>query len=81
MKKKIVLRSLLGFPIGIAMGYVITIFISFGWANGYYAPCVPELIAVMGNGKLEYCKANRNLFFNYFRNHVTGGLFYVLDGT
>lgn len=49
MKKKIVLRSLLGFPIGIAMGYVITIFISLGWANGYYAPCVPEMIAVMGN--------------------------------
>lgn len=49
MKKKIVMRSILGFPIGIAVGYLITIFISLVWANGYYAPCVPELISVMGN--------------------------------
>lgn len=49
MKKKIILRSVLGFPIGITIGYLITIFISLGWANGYYSPCVPELIDVMGN--------------------------------
>lgn len=49
MKKKIVLRSILGFPIGIAIGYLITIFISLVWANGYYSPCVPELISAMGN--------------------------------
>lgn len=49
MKKKIVLRSTLGFPIGIAIGYLITIFISLVWANGYYSPCVPELISAMGN--------------------------------
>lgn len=49
MKKKIVLRSILGFPIGIAIGYLITIFISLGWANGYYSPCVPELISAVGN--------------------------------
>ncbi len=49
MKKNIILRSILGFPIGIAIGYLITIFISLGWANGFYTPCVPELISVMGN--------------------------------
>lgn len=49
MKKKIIMRSLLGFPIGIAIGYLITILISLGRANGYYLPCVPELISVMGN--------------------------------
>lgn len=49
MKKNIILRSVLGFPIGITIGYLITIFISLGWANGYYSPCVPELIDVMGN--------------------------------
>lgn len=49
MKKKIVLRSILGFPIGIAIGYIITIFISLIWAEGYYSPCVPELISTMGN--------------------------------
>lgn len=49
MKKKIILRSILGFPIGIAIGYLITIFISLVWTEGYYAPCVPELISAMGN--------------------------------
>ena len=49
MKKKIVLRSISGFPIGIAIGYCITIIISLGWANGDYLPCVPELISAMGN--------------------------------
>ncbi len=49
MKKKIVLRGIFGFPTGIAIGYLITIFISLGWANGYYSPCVPELISAMGN--------------------------------
>ena len=49
MKKKIIKRSLLGFPLGITMGYLITILISLSWANGYYSPCVPELISLMGN--------------------------------
>ncbi len=49
MKKKITMRCILGFPIGIALGYIITIFSSLGWANGYYSPCVPELISVMGS--------------------------------
>lgn len=49
VKKKIVLRSILGIPVGIAFGYLITIFISLVSANGYYSPCVPELISVTGN--------------------------------
>lgn len=49
MKKKIVLRSILGFPIGIAIGYLITIFVSLIWAHGYYSPCVPELISKTGS--------------------------------
>ena len=36
MKKKLLLRGALGFPIGIAIGYVITICISLMWAGGYY---------------------------------------------
>ncbi len=43
MKKKILLRGILGFPIGVTIGYVITIFISLGRADGSYVPCVPEL--------------------------------------
>lgn len=49
MKKKIISRSILGFPIGITIGYVITILISLGWAKGYYSSCAPELISIMGN--------------------------------
>ena len=49
MKRKILLRGILGIPIGITIGYLITIFISLGLANGYYSPCVPELISMMGS--------------------------------
>ncbi|MGI6510321.1 MAG: DUF3021 domain-containing protein [Erysipelotrichaceae bacterium] len=49
MKKKIFLRGLLGIPLGIAQGYIITILISLIHANGYYSPCVPELIETAGS--------------------------------
>lgn len=49
MKRKILLRSMLGFPLGLAIGYLITIVTSLIWANGYYSPCVPELTVMMGN--------------------------------
>lgn len=49
MKKKLILRSLLGFPVGVTIGYFITILISLIWAEGYYAPCVPEFIDAAGN--------------------------------
>lgn len=49
MKKKIIMRSLLGFPLGIALGYLITVFGSLGWGNGSYFPCMPELVSAMGN--------------------------------
>ena len=44
MKKKIWLRGLLGFPLGIAVGHVISLIISLGWGEGAFLPCVPELI-------------------------------------
>ena len=47
MKRKIVLRSLLGFPLGLALGYMITIIISLIFADVYYSPCVPELTTSM----------------------------------
>lgn len=49
MKKKIVLRSLSGFPLGLAIGYTITIISSLILADGYYSPCVPELTTMMGS--------------------------------
>ena len=49
MKKKIFLRALLGFPLGIAIGYIVTILISLVRADGYYSPCVPQLVESMGS--------------------------------
>ena len=49
MKRKIILRSALGFPVGLSIGYLFTIVGSLIWANGYYSPCVPELITAMGS--------------------------------
>lgn len=49
MKEKILFRGAIGFPIGISIGYGITILISVIFAGGYYSPCVPELITAMGN--------------------------------
>lgn len=49
MKKEIIMRSLVGFPLGIAIGYLITILVSLAWGNGYYSSSHPELISLMGN--------------------------------
>lgn len=49
MKKKIFLRSISGFPLGLSMGYVISIILSLIWAKGYYSPCAPELTAMVGS--------------------------------
>jgi CDP-diglyceride synthetase len=45
MLKKTIGRGALGFPLGICMGYVITIGISVVLATGEYHPCVPALAA------------------------------------
>jgi len=49
MLKKAILRGLLGFPLGIAMGYIITILISLVTGGGSYHPVAPELIEEFGN--------------------------------
>lgn len=49
MKKKVFLRAVQGFPLGLAIGYVISIITSLALADGYYSPCEPELAAMMGN--------------------------------
>ncbi len=49
MRKQAFLRGLLGFPLGIAIDYLITIIISLGWGQGRYSPCVPSLIETMGS--------------------------------
>lgn len=49
MKKQIVKRGLVGFPIGIAIGFVITLIISVCIGDGLYYPVTLELIGSMGN--------------------------------
>ena len=49
MKKKIIQRGLLGFPLGIAIGFVVTVLISICAADGSFYPVTPELIETMGN--------------------------------
>lgn len=49
MKKKIILRGLLGLPLGMAIGDVIAITSSFFWGQGNYTPCVPLFVDAMGS--------------------------------
>ena len=49
MKKKLIQRGLLGFPLGIAIGFVITIVISICVGDGAFYPVTPELMEAMGN--------------------------------
>ncbi len=47
--KKLILRGALGFPLGVAIGYIVTIVLSLIWGNGYYSPCVPALASAIGS--------------------------------
>ena len=49
MKKQVLSRGFLGFPLGITIGYVITIAISLSAGQGSYIPCVPEFVATVGS--------------------------------
>ena len=49
MKKKLVMRGLFGAPVGIAIGFVITLIISVCYGDGSFYPVTPELIDAMGN--------------------------------
>lgn len=49
MLKKFISRGLFGFPMGLAIGYTFTIITSLIWADGYYAPCMPELVEMVGS--------------------------------
>ena len=49
MKKNVLQRALLGFPLGICLGYAITILISLIIGNGEYLPVPPQLVLELGN--------------------------------
>lgn len=44
-----VLRGIRGIPVGVSIGYLLTILTSLVFADGCYAPCVPTLAAAMGS--------------------------------
>ena len=47
MKKKLISRILLGFPLGIAIGHVIEILLSVGFCS--FHPCVPAFVERIGS--------------------------------
>lgn len=49
MKKQIIKRGIFGFPVGIAIGFVITLIISACVGDGTFYPVTPELIDTMGS--------------------------------
>ena len=49
MKKKLIQRVVVGLPIGIAIGQIITVIISLIRGSGEYYACVPEFTAEIGN--------------------------------
>ena len=49
MLKKIIIRGLYGFPLGLSIGYTFTIITSLIWEDGYYVPCMPELVELVGS--------------------------------
>lgn len=49
MKNRIIKLALIGFPVGIVIGFVITLIISACIGDGFYYPVTPEFISLMGN--------------------------------
>lgn len=49
MKRTIILRSLLGAPIGLTISYLIPVFLSLAIGDGNYYPIVPALAEICGN--------------------------------
>lgn len=48
MKKKVLLRSLIGAPIGVAISYIITVIISLFIGDGNYYVAAPQLVIELG---------------------------------
>lgn len=55
MKKEILKRALLGAPLGITIGYCITIVLSLLYGNGDYIACMEEFTQRWGNESLAVC--------------------------
>ncbi len=49
LKKQALKRFIYYFPVGILVGHIISIIISFIYGNGYYLTCSPQFINKIGN--------------------------------
>ena len=76
MRKKMILRSLLGAPVGVAISYLITILVSLAVADGNYYPVVPELIADCGS---EMSAVLLQTLFSLLYGAVWGGASVIWD--
>lgn len=47
--KKALLRGLAGIPIGVFVGYTITLILSLFWGQGRYSPVVPAVVETVGS--------------------------------
>ena len=47
MKKRILLRSVIGFPVGVCISNLILLGFAFGF--GEYFPCAPQCTALFGS--------------------------------
>ncbi len=54
MKRQIILRGLLGFPLGIAIGNIISVAISFGWGVRFMRWHFRHCFAGCSEQRLEY---------------------------
>ena len=90
MKKKVILRSLIGAPIGLSISFIITLIISVIINKGEYYPVMPKLtsdiwssvrrsIGYLGYGKLESFEADGYSLPYHLRINVADRLLYVLD--
>lgn len=49
MKKQLVIRGLIGFPIGVCVSNLILLILSYLFGNGHYSICAPEVIERFGS--------------------------------
>ena len=61
MKKKVVLRGLLGVPLGISLYFVVMLIISLAMGNGYFVAVIPEM-AEMFSTELNAVMFNAMLY-------------------
>ena len=71
MKKKVILRCLIGAPIGLSISFMITLIISVIINKGEYYPVVPQLTALCGNElNAVIIQAVCSLIYGCFRRSV-----------